>query len=240
LDRSVKPRFKPGGFAMMRWGLLLAGIVLIQAPPASGGEKSRPPSAKEIKALIDQLVSPNPAPIIDGTRNRLPSGFDLKKQEQVHRAVTKLKQLGPRAFPFLIERWGDQRYCLSTCVAASDNHTVGVVCHWIIFDQLAPYGSPPVKGYLGRPPRVRPNYIATFLGSQESARQWWGKNQHKTLRQMQLEVLDWVIVEETKRSQDFKDGDREHLQDIRKNLAQSRKALPPGSSFDPSYASGGK
>jgi hypothetical protein len=225
---------------MMRWGLLLAGIVLIQAPPASGGEKSRPPSAKEIKALIDQLVSPNPAPIIDGARNRLPSGFGLKKQEQVHRAVTKLRQLGPRAFPFLIERWGDQRYCLSTCFAASANHTVGVVCRSIIYDQLEPYGPWPVCYGPGRPSRLRPDYQATFLGSQESARQWWGKNQHKTLRQMQLEVLDWVIAEEAKRPQDFKDGEREHLQDIRKNLAQSRKALPPGSCFVPDYGSGGK
>jgi hypothetical protein len=224
---------------MMCWRWLAVGIVLSHALPAYSKDKKQPPSAKEIKALIDKLVSPNPEPIIRGSGHRLPPGFDLKKQEQVHRALRKLKQLGPRAFPFLIECWGDKRYCLTGCEAGSFNVTVGEICRTIISDQLQPYDDCPA-GYSGRPPNRRPNYQATILGSRESARQWWKKNQHKTLYQMQRAVLDWVIAEEAKRPRDFKDAERRQLQQIRKKLVKSRKPLPPGSSIFPDYEGGGK
>ena len=219
---------------MLRWGWLLVGIVLGQATPASCGEKPQPPTANEIKTLIDGLVSPNPAPdtrALKGGEAKpdlgFPKDFDHKKQAQVHRACVKLTELGPRAFPFLIERWEDKRYCLTTEVAAYDNQTVGVICRWIIDDQLQPYGRFQ-KGYAdprGKP--LRPGYAATFLASQTAAGQWWGKNKDKTLSQMQLEVLDWVIAEEAKRPGDFTDEERRVLQALRKKL-QGGKPLPGG------------
>jgi hypothetical protein len=222
---------------MKRWGWLGVGFLLLRfSSPADGGAKPQPPSAKEIKALIDQLVSPNRKPDVregDSAARGLPRDFDRKKQQQVDRAISKLRQLGPRAFPFLIKRWGDERYCLTAEDSISGaflHKTVGQVCRAIIFDQLQPYGTWP-KGYspdhTRRPPR-RPGYPGTFLGSPESAKKWWKKNKDKALDQMQLDALDWIIAEEAKRSGDFKDEERKELRRIRKQLVESGKPLPGG------------
>jgi hypothetical protein len=96
---------------MLRWSWLFVAIVLTQARPAACGEKPQQPSADEIKALVDKLVSPNPKP----NERKLnanpkgdpifPKGFDQQKQKAVNSACVKLRELGPRAFPFLIEHW---------------------------------------------------------------------------------------------------------------------------------------
>jgi hypothetical protein len=201
-----------------------------------GGEKTQPPSAKEIKALIDQLVSPNRKPNVregDSAARGLPRDFDRKKQQQVDRAISKLTQFGPQAFPFLIERWGDEHYCLTASDGISGaflHKTVGQMCRALIFDQLQPYGHWPA-GYspdrTRRPPH-RPAYPDALLGSQELAREWWQKNKDKTLYQMQLDALAWVIAAEAKRSGDYKDEERKELQRIRKKLVESGKPLPVG------------
>jgi hypothetical protein len=145
----------------------------------------------------------------------------------VHRVCVQLTELGPQAFPFLIERWEDKRYCLTTEIASYTNESVGRICRWIIDGQLQPSGHFQA-GYAdprGKP--LRPDYVATFLGSQKAARQWWEKNKDKTLSQMQLEVLDWLIGEEAKRPRNFSDAERRELQALRKKLVQGGKPLPP-------------
>jgi hypothetical protein len=201
--------------------------------PADGTEEPQPPSAKEIRALIEQLVSPNRKPKVqegDSAATGLPRDFDRVKQQQVGRAISKLLRLGPQAFPFLIERWGDQRYCLTASDGASGaflHKTVGDICRAILFSQLQPYGYWPEGGYNPdrRPPAYRPLYPSTFLGSKESAKRWWENNKRKTLAQMQLEALDWVIAEEAKRPGKFKDEERKHLQQLRQKLVQGDKPL---------------
>jgi hypothetical protein len=220
---------------MNRWGWLAVGFLLLPlSSPTYAGEKPQPPSAKEIKALIDQLVSPNRKPDVregDSAAHGLPSDFDSRKQQQVNRAISKLTRLGPQAFPFLIERWGDERYCLTASDDISGaflHKTVGQICRAIIFNQLQPYGTWP-EGYspdrTRRPPR-RPGYPGKFLGSQQSAKRWWQKNKDKTLHQMQLAALDWVIAAEAKRPRDFRDEERKKLQSLRKKLMGGGKPLP--------------
>jgi hypothetical protein len=220
---------------MLRWGWLLVGFVLSQATPASWGEKPQPPTATEIKKLIDGLVSPNPAPDPDKLKasetkadGGFPRDFDHTKQQQVHRTCRKLTALGPQAFPFLIQRWEDKRYCLTTEIAAYQNWSVGQICRWIIDGQLQPYGH--FQAVCGDPRRKppRPVYVGTFLGSQKAARQWWEKKKDKTLSQIQLEVLDWVIAAESKRRGDSTKQERRYLWDLRKKLVKGGKPLPPG------------
>jgi hypothetical protein len=223
---------------MMRWAWLVVGIPLIAYTPAAhGGEKGQAPSEQDIKALIDQLVSPNPKPITGDDNKKFvpyyeqPPGFDRKKQEHVHDAREKLTQLGPQAFPFLIERWDDKRYCMTTENSLSGyphNRTVGYVCRAIIFDQLQPYGFYPASDEDPRGKPGRPSYPTTFLDSEKTARRWWEKHMGATLYQMQREALEWVIAEEAKRPRDFTDKERRALQSRRKELAERGKPLPPG------------
>jgi hypothetical protein len=220
------------------WLIPIVGVLLIDGARAFGGEQPQQPSDQEILDLIDQLVSWNPKPITrreDRTlppfNYRLPPGFDVRKQGAVFQARTKLRQLGPRAFPFLIERWGDEHYCLTTSHSLSEayyNRTVGHICRAIICDQLQPYSYwPRVDGDpRGRP--KRPSYPAKFLATQEQAREWCNKNKHRTLREMQLEVLDWIIAEEAKRPQDFTDEERQTLQKYRNQLVQDNQPFPAG------------
>lgn len=238
IDTTTRP-FRSLSFVYMAplsW--FLPGFLLILRATALGGENTRPLLEKEFKMLIDQLVSPNPKPITgDEDENeapdyRLPAGFDRKKQEQVHRARVKLRQLGPSAFPYLIERWGDKRYCLTTSHGLSGychNESVGDVCRAIVFDQLQPYSFWPKRDDDPRGKPKRPSYPDRFLGTDQSAMKWFEKNKHKPLFDLQLEVVDWVIAGEAKRPRDFTDAEREELQQIRRKLVESKKPLPPGS-----------
>jgi hypothetical protein len=188
------------------------------------------PSDREIRALVAALASPNPPPIIDKIFLRLPKGFDRAAQKKVHRAYAKLCDLGLRVFPFLIKRWDDfDRYCLTIDGGpAPENKRVGGVCRSIIFAHIQPYGSFP-KGYgdpRGKP--KRPSYPGESLRSQKAAKAWWEKNKHRTLYEMQRQALDWVIAEEAKRPEDFKDEERRYLQKLRKELIKSGKPIRPG------------
>jgi hypothetical protein len=196
-----------------------------------------PPTEKEIKALIDQLASPNPKPIINkrgAPSIDLPPGFDRKKQDKVHLARSKLVELGTLAFPSLIESDKDERYSLTTSNGLSGwfyNESVGRVCRTIIFDQLQPYGYWQAVGGDPRGNPHRPSYPGNFLKSQEAAKAWWEKNKEKSLYQMQLETLNWVIAEEAKRPGDFTDKEKQCLQKLRKKLVGAGKPLPAGSYY---------
>jgi hypothetical protein len=235
---------------MMRWHWLVVGIVLGQwllawggdKPQAPAEEKKATPTDKEIKALIDQLVSPNPKPIINkrgAPSIEVPKEFDQKKQSQVCLARSRLVELGPSAFPLLIENVNDKRYSLTTENALSGwyrNESVGEVCQAIIFDQLQPYG-----GYWqlvgeegGGDPRnkaSRPGYPSDFLESQEAAKAWWEKHNKQSLCEMQLEALNWVMAEEAKRPDDFTCEEKEFLKKLRQGLEKSGTALFSGNYY---------
>ena len=220
--------------AASRW--LLVGVVLLAGALAFGDEKA-PPSEKEIKSLIDQLVSPNPKPITGdedervAPEYRLPEGFDQRKQRAVHDARSRLKEIGPPAFPYLVECWSDKRYCLTTShglYGYCQNESVGEICEAIILDQLQPYSYWPA-GYddpRGHP--HRPSYPSTFLASAETAKKWCDWNKHQSLYVLQLGILDWVIAAESERPGDFTDEERAELQKIRRELTASGKPLLRG------------
>jgi len=211
---------------MPRWGWAVVALLLCPGPWACAGEKPKAPSEQEIKDLIAKLVSPNPKPTLRGDGFVLPKGYDCDKQEKVHEAREKLRQIGPKAFPLLIEQWDDDRYCLTICVSGASNESVGWICRSILFDQILPYGYwPNVKGDPRFSPR-RPSYPGEFFASKKAAAKWWEKHKDKTLCQIQLEALDWVIAEEAKRPRDFTDEERQELKQTRKKLVKSGKPSP--------------
>ena len=198
-----------------------------------GGEDK----AQAIRAALDQLVSPNPSPKVIPSGDEayeLPEGFDVAKQHDVDAAVFSLRNSGPAAFPDLIERWGDVRYCTTRASALSGschNASVGDVCRAIIYDQLQPYG-----GFQEAPGRRslprRPEYVRTFLQTQDQAAAWCNTHGKKSPFEMQLLVLDWVIAEENKRPADFADTEREFLHKFRAELVASGKAVGNGNYYD--------
>jgi hypothetical protein len=104
--------------------------------------------------------------------------------------------------------------------------SVGKVCQAIIRFQLQPSVHHAEKRHeKGHYP---PSYTGRFLASQKAARRWWEEHKDKSLYQMQLEVLDWVIAEEAKQTDNYTDAERRELQTLRKKLVKGGKPLPPG------------
>jgi hypothetical protein len=217
----------------MRWPLLAFLGFCTMLSGAAGEPATKSPTDAEIKALVDQLVNPNPRPMTNKSpRFRYPKDFDHEKERKVDEARRKLLDLGTRAFPFLIERWDDHRYSLVTCNGLSgayDTMNVGSVCYAIVYSQVQPYGTW-AENKVGDPRSVpgRPGYS---LGEKKEALIWWEKNKSKSLKEIQLEVLDWVIAEETKKPKSYIDEERKALADMRAELVKTGNAIPPGSYY---------
>lgn len=181
---------------------------------------------------IDQLVSKNPASIIDRNgHERHADGFDREKEMVVYRARAELVRLGPKAIPFLIERWDDDRFCLTIESALSGwhhNHTVGEECSTIVFDQLQPYGVFQKGPGDRRSKPVRPNYPRTFLDSQAEAKKWWEKHKDESLVDLQLMVVQWIMDEEANRPKDFAQEEKDYLVQFQEDLMKSKKAVKWG------------
>lgn len=216
----------------MRAFLGVAAVVIVS--PQLFAQEATP---KEIRALVEQLASPNPKPITGSEDKsvapnfRLPKEFDKTKQKAVHEARAQLKKLGPSAFPFLIERWEDKRYCVTKSVGINGycyNATVGDVCRDIIYDQLQPYGFWPVIDGDPRGKPKRPGYPSKHLGSAKTAETWFEQHKGKTLFEMQLMVIDWVIEEETKNAGNFTDAEKSTLEQIRADLIKEGKPINRG------------
>jgi hypothetical protein len=197
-------------------------------PAATTDAPKKKMTEQEIKALIDKLVSPNPQPSIHADDYDLPPGFDREKQKLVRKAVSDLKSLGPQAFPFLIDRWDDEHYCLTTSYGPTGdchNETVGYFCKMIIFDQIQPYGNWQGIKDDGIHIVPRPDYPSSFLSSMKAAKKWCEEHKNKSLAEIQLEVLDWVIAEE---AEWYPVKERNHLREIRAKLYPGKMPLLPG------------
>jgi hypothetical protein len=206
-------------------------------PASPANELKKKLTEHDIRALIDKLVSPNPKPITgdedpkEAPDYRLPPGFDREKQELVRKAVGDLEVLGPRAFPFLIDRWDDKRYCLTVSEGINGycrNQTVGKTCEMIVFNQIQPFGKWQGINETGLKYVWRPNYPVHFLSSKKDAKKWCEERKRKTLAEIQLEVLDWAIAEEGKDTKMYSAEERNRLQELRKKLVASKEPFLRG------------
>jgi hypothetical protein len=220
---------------MKRLILFLFIILAASALATSAGEPEKKPTEKEIKALIDKLVSPNPKPITGdedpdvAPDYRLPPGFDEEKQKLVRKAISDLKGLGICAFPFLIDRWDDDHFCILISEGINGyfrNQSVGKTCKMIIFDQIQPYGNS--AGFAKNDDLKlawRPSYPYEFLASRADAKKWYEKHKDKSLYEIQLEALDWVIAEEAKNVKEYSDKEREFLKRTRNDLVENKRFI---------------
>jgi len=196
------------------------------------------PKPEEIKGLSDKLVSANPEPprvkepywVAERFPLKFPDGFDPRRQTAMAKVMDQISEIGPAAFPELIERFDDDRYSITTesqLSGAPYNWTVGEVCRGIIEAQVQPCSSwckcdDDPRGY----PR-RPNFFKDILDSKKEAAAWWTRNKGRSLQQIQLEALDWVIAEEAKYKPEegrrgYPEVEKAHLQGLRKEIAAGK------------------
>ena len=193
----------------------------------------------DVSKLINALASENPAPIERrGPDLKYPPGYDHKKQESVRIARSELKALGPTAFGTLIANWGDERYCLTYSVGINGymyNATVGKMCRIIVYDQIQPYGIWPRTDDDPRGKPKRPCYPSVFLAEAKGAEKWFEEHKSKSLYEIQLKVVDWVVDRESENPKDFTDDEREYMKELRKKLLEVKKPMTRGNYYMDDY-----
>lgn len=157
---------------------------------------------QEVEALIDDLVSknsdPNPGfePFIG-----FADEYDHEADIPVHQARKKLIEQGKIAFPILIRHVDDPEYCLAFSTSILRGFSVGRVCFMIIEDQVDIVGMS-YKSREGEDGEHHgcPNYFTQFCDgawySQKGLEKWWSEKKDLSLKEMQIEALEWRIEQE--------------------------------------------
>ena len=209
----------------------IAITTLISLFAVAGFADNKPPSEKEISTLIQQLVSPNRAPKIEGAEAEYPASYDRDAQERVRHAWSQLHDMeGHRVFPYLFEHFDDKRYSFTADGGSSDvNWSVGRACSDLIC-HLQPYGDIAFGGYddtlAGAHPR--PSYSQQHnLRTAAGAKLWWETRKDKSLRELQIEALEWVVAEEAKTPAKYPGWDRKQLQIVLTKLRAAKRPLSP-------------
>ena len=219
------------GNAMKWFGVAMTVLLLSGIAPALAAEPA------EIEAWVKQLASPNKPPEIDnGEVKSYPEGFDKEAQKQVFSAWKKLYELGPPVFPYLFDHLKDKPYSFTEfepLEGDAENYSVGTACRLIITSQLQPYGEDKTFGEGEQQSRShRPSYFDQLkLSDPKSARFWWQMRNDKSLYELQIETLEWVIEREAKAGREYSLEERQHLNDVLKDLRDSGKALKPSWPF---------
>jgi hypothetical protein len=192
--------------------LILIAITWSQLTVAAPPEKDAPPvdpaRTQKIKKLIDQLVSPNQPPDVTSDEPDViyPKGYDREAQGRIDDAIVMLRAEGIAAFPLLIARLDDSRYCCTRDYAAYVNHGVGEVCFHIMERQIDLAGArykvrfgADGKTYFSSPYYLRSQYGGHWPPDKAAFEKWWKARSQLSLRALQIEGLEWTIKEETKR-----------------------------------------
>jgi hypothetical protein len=207
---------------------VLALTTLMAAIPADNS----PLSGAEIESLIEKLASPNEAPTRRGPSAKYPEGYDRDAQKRVKEAWGKLWKAELQAFPYLFKHFDDERYSFTMDGGFVDeNWTVGRACSDIVKCYLQPFGYRPYartdkSDDRGRPiGALRPSYVSAHrLHNSMEAAKWLAFRQHKTLLELQIEVIEWTIAKEAKNPDDYTDKERAYLDDF---LTRARNADRP-------------
>jgi hypothetical protein len=148
-------------------------------------------------------------------------------------AWRELRDLGPQAFPNVIDHLGDKGTSFTADAGSEDRTwTVGRACGDVLWCNLEPYNwlffmnSVPereTQALIG----WRPTYYGEFFNTPEAAKAWLATHRSKSVVDLQIEVLEWVTSHRSKRKFEISSSDRKQLLETLDTLKRTRKALPP-------------
>ena len=183
---------------------------------------------KKYRALVEQLVSPNPAPTthVDGqpTKVLFPKNYDVEAQKRMAAARMALYANMREALPYLIDALDDKRYCMTINWADGDgyyNESVGDICREVIASHLEVYRKE--LNFTG--PQHWHHYTYPDI-----SRKWFENRKTRNLAELQLEAIDWAIQRRREEAGRYEREGRkdevDRLRKMRKALQQSGTALP--------------
>lgn len=177
--------------------------------------KYKKATPEQMNALVQSLRSENIGlnPSRVGSLS-VPRNYSFEAQGKVFRAETALWSLGPKAIPSLMRHIADQSYSRTELFPGMDEDwSVHDVCFDIIRGMIQieerPYGKTRSangqtviwEGSFGNLVSERYN---------QSAEAWWDANRYHSLKEMQIEALEWSI----KREKNFGFSDPEEERQI--------------------------
>jgi hypothetical protein len=206
------------------WSILALVLAAAPLPPVAKPDKAA------IEAQIARLKSPNkdPNPELRG-RGEYPDGYDFKAQEAVVDAKRQLTKMGKDAFPTLIAHGEDKGYCLSTRVADLVGHSIGTVCLDIIEEQVDTAGMryKAREGADGKKLHIHRGYFDKYYGDNTSRcaafKKWYDEHETKTLKEMQIEALEWAIEREKAIGFPGKKDQESYLTPLERKLDELKK-----------------
>jgi hypothetical protein len=182
--------------------MMLAPAVFVLASVVAPLPPVVKPDKTAIEAQIARLRSPNKDPNPKREpRTDYPEDYDRKAQEAVFDAKRQLTKMGKDAFPALIEHGNDEGYSLSISIAVLGGYSVGDVCLMIIEGQVDLAGMR-YKARDGADGKIHNHegYFSQYQGAKGGRRaafkKWYDEHQAKTLKEMQIEALEWAIKRE--------------------------------------------
>ncbi len=185
--------------------------------------------SERVDALVEQLVSKNPAPReVKGSTAEYPAGYDKDLQKPISAAYRELNSLREQAFPHLIKHFDDKRYALTADGGPMDkNFTVGDLCYYIVELQIQPDKGWTVGDGDPRSRKFRPHYPTHLnLRDKTDAAKWWERNKDKSLVEIQIAVIEWTIEEEEKHPTEYTEEERSALKMRLHELSKAGKPLP--------------
>src|SRR5690606_8816840 len=126
-----------------------------------------------------------------------------------------------------VEHFDDKRTSFTADSGSTDETwTVGRACFDAIRCNLEPFNGvvyssciPPEKYWW------RHNYCREFMSPPEKAQQWMAAHTDKSLVALQIEALEWVTTNRSKRLAEISEEDRKSLFDELAKLKKDRKPL---------------
>lgn len=191
------------------------------APPDS-------PNARIIRKLIGKLAISQRKASNDPIYSPSPDAPKSDPRLVAYDAAKQLEAFGMEAFPFLLDSLDDQRQ--SVAFRRVLPSTVGDACYCLIARQL--YALPP--DYQGSFYRTgadgrgheRPVFL-NDLFTPANLKEWLGAREGRTLPELQLEALGWVLAEEEGIGAATPKDEERFLAPLRARFAQLKAATGP-------------
>jgi hypothetical protein len=185
------------------------------------------PTAADIEALIEKLaISQAPAaeaPVFTPSRDTPRTDSRVIAYE----AAEELKKCGKAAFPHLLEHLDDKRQ--SVAFRRGIPHDVGDACFCIIREQVfcLPEGYEGSFYRTGADGRLheRPYFLKTALFDRRSVKSWLDARRDKSLEEIQVEALRWLIQQERQIGFPSEQDKQRYLYPLERQLARIERRL---------------
>jgi hypothetical protein len=181
----------------------------------------------EIAELIEKLAISNEPAANSPVFTPLQGTPDTDPRVIAYDAAAKLREYGKDAFPQLLANQHDGRQ--SIALRRVIPHTAGYACYCIVENTL--YNLPP--DYQGSFYRTgadgelhpRPRFLTEGIFTPDTIDAWLKEREGKSLAEMQIEILEWLIEEERRIGFPTEEDREETLSPLERQVQQLREAM---------------